>query len=328
MIIDGSRIIDGLLECTVVGGFSRFGYEVRSRLEHWVPLSSYDMSGKTVVLTGPTSGIGREAAFILRRQNANLVLVARNTGKLDALITELRAIEHRGTITGVVADMSNLNEVKIAAEKIANDYPSIQVLIHNAGALMANRGENDEGIELTIASHVVGPFVMTSRLLPMLQAGNGRVITVSSGGMYPVSLPNVRQGGSLELDAARYDGSRQYALAKRAQVTLNEIWAERAPLVEFHAMHPGWADTPGVQESLPRFRSITKGVLRSSAQGADTIVWLAVDPSLPARSGAFWCDRAPRSVHRLPTTKRADTESARDALWSWCSQYVDPLPSP
>jgi NAD(P)-dependent dehydrogenase (short-subunit alcohol dehydrogenase family) len=123
------------------------------------------------------------------------------------------------------------------------------------------------------------------------------------------------------MSLASYDGTRQYAIAKRMQVTLNEMWAVREPQVLFAAMHPGWADTPGVQDSLPAFRRVMKPLLRSPEQGADTICWLA-SQSENVDSGKFWCDRASRTIHRLPRTRKSDTPEARGALWLWCKERI------
>jgi NAD(P)-dependent dehydrogenase (short-subunit alcohol dehydrogenase family) len=281
------------------------------------------MSSKTVIVTGPTSGLGKEVALVLRQLNANLILVARNELKLNDLMSELSMITSHGSLTGVIADMGSLVAVENACDEIKNAHQSIDVLIHNAGALSKRFSTSDGGIESTIASHVVGPFVMTTRLLPLLENAGGRVVTVSSGGMYSATLPHVRQGGSLEMGETAFNGTRQYAIAKRAQVTLNELWAQKNTHVQFFAMHPGWADTPGVQESLPAFHKATKWFLRSPAQGADTIVWLAAEQDLPSGSGSFWCDRGVRPLHRLPNTKRSDTPSARDALWAWCVDLAE-----
>jgi dehydrogenase/reductase SDR family protein 12 len=125
----------------------------------------------------------------------------------------------------------------------------------------------------------------------------------------------------LEMSAGEYRGTEQYARAKRAQVTLNEMWSERVPRTEvvFHALHPGWADTPGVRESLPTFRKVVGPLLRSPDQGADTLVWLAADDGEPVESsGGFWLDRRERSIHRLARTRRSDTPERRNELWEWC----------
>jgi len=153
------------------------------------------------------------------------------------------------------------------------------------------------------------------------------VVTVSSGGMYSAELPNVDGKRTLEMRVDSYNGSKQYAIAKRAQVTLNEIWATKERSVHFDSMHPGWADTPGVQESIPAFRRITKPILRSPKQGADTIAWLAAVQSIPGASGSFWSDREVRSIHKLPATRRSDTAEARTNLWNWCNQAIAPYVS-
>ncbi len=132
----------------------------------------------------------------------------------------------------------------------------------------------------------------------------------------------------LQMGVEEYRGSEQYARAKRAQVTLNELWARHVPSTHavFQAMHPGWADTPGVQSALPRFRSIAGPLLRSPEQGADTIVWLACDEQAGQSSGGFWLDRRPRKIHRLRRTRRSDTAHQRARLWTWCVERsgVDP----
>ncbi len=117
-----------------------------------------------------------------------------------------------------------------------------------------------------------------------------------------------------------FDGPTAYARSKRAQVILTELWAERlkGTGVVVHAMHPGWADTPGLQSSLPRFYGVTKRLLRTPQEGADTIVWLGAAPE-PARcSGGFWHDRRQRPSHRLPWTK--GTPEDRDRLWAECER--------
>ncbi len=125
------------------------------------------------------------------------------------------------------------------------------------------------------------------------------------------------------MSAVEYKGSKQYAIAKRAQVTLNEIWAQKQTATEFVAMHPGWADTPGVQESIPGFRRVTAPILRSAGEGADTIAWLAAVQPLPGKSGSFWSDREIRPTHKSSRTKKSDTTSSRAALWECISDYVD-----
>jgi NAD(P)-dependent dehydrogenase (short-subunit alcohol dehydrogenase family) len=163
--------------------------------------------------------------------------------------------------------------------------------------------------------HVVAPFLLTTLLLPQLQASaHGRVVFVSSGGMYTRRL----DVDALEHPLEPFDGVRAYADAKRAQVALTDLWARHSAGrgISFHAMHPGWADTPGLRESLPRFRRVMHPFLRSAEQGADTMAWLTAAPEARAANGAFWLDRRPRATTVLPWTRTPDGEAER--LWNWC----------
>ena len=277
------------------------------------------MRGKTVVVTGPTSGLGEQVARQLALTGANLVLVARNEEKCARVIDELAPLCTGNRPVFVRAEMGDLESVRSACASIQQQFTHIDVLIHNAGALLNTRELSPQGIEQTVASHVVGPFLMTTLLLPLLKGG--RVVTVSSGGMYTSGLPAFDKGETLEMPAHKYGGSKQYAIAKRAQVTLTEMWATRESQTEFVSMHPGWADTPGVQESIPGFRRVTAPILRTASEGADTIAWLAVVDPLPKASGTFWSDREVRPTHKSPQSKKLDTESNRLALW----QYVGNL---
>jgi NAD(P)-dependent dehydrogenase (short-subunit alcohol dehydrogenase family) len=314
-----NTFLSNALDAAVVPGFSKIGFAVRKRLGNWQSISSFDMRGKTVVITGPTSGLGEQVARQLAPTGANLVLVARNEEKCAGVIDELAPLCTGNKPVFVRAEMGDLESVRSACTAIQEQFTHIDVLIHNAGALLNTRQMSPQGIEQTVASHVVGPFLMTTLLLSLLNGG--RVVTVSSGGMYTSALPALDKGETLEMPAQKYGGSKQYAIAKRAQVTLNEMWAAREPQIKFVSMHPGWADTPGVQESIPGFRRVTAPILRSSSEGADTIAWLAVVSPLPKASGTFWSDREVRPTHKTPISKKLDTESNRLALW----QYVGNL---
>ena len=316
-----SSCISSALDAAVVPGFSKIGYRVRQWIGNWQAISDFDLRGKTVVITGPTSGLGEQVARQLAATGANLVLVARNEEKCARVIDEIAPMCTGNKPVFVRAEMGDLESVRSACAAIQQQFTHLDVLIHNAGALLNTRQTSPQGIEQTVASHVVGPFLMTTLLLPLLVGG--RVVTVSSGGMYTSPLPIFDNGETLEMPAHKYAGSKQYAIAKRAQVTLTEMWAAHEPQTEFVSMHPGWADTPGVQESIPGFRRITAPILRSASEGADTIAWLAAVQPLPGMSGSFWSDREIRPTHKSPRTKKRDTKTARAALWQKISDYVN-----
>ncbi len=310
-------IADALIEVPIITSFTNIGYEVRKRLAGWSSLDDYNLTGRVIVLTGATSGLGYAAAKQLAKCGATLVLVGRNSDRNQGVVAELIEATGNTSITQVPADMGDLDQVRALAARVLADHDRLDVLIHNAGALTPERHVTPDGTEATVASQVVGPFLLTTLLLDRLAASApSRVITMSSGGMYAAGL-TVSQ---LQMTPAKYNGTEQYARAKRAQVTLNEMCADRFrdSGVRFHAMHPGWADTPGVDASLPTFSKVMGPLLRTPEQGADTLVWLAADDGEPLDSnGLFWLDRRPRSLHKLPSTKRSDTADRRQQLWDW-----------
>lgn len=310
-MISLARAVDATLEISVAGSFSRIGYEARRRLEPgWVPVDT-DMTGRVVLITGASSGIGRAAAEQLAGLRATLILVGRDSGRLIA-VKEACAAAGSPDVRVIRADLTRLDVARRLADQVAADYDRLDVLIHNAGALVHDYRQTADGFEETYAAQVLSQHIITSGLLPLLAAtGDARVITVSSGGMYAERL----EVDTVEYDEAHYDGVRAYARAKRAQVALGEQWAARFgdSGVVFHVMHPGWADTPGVAASLPGFRRVTGPFLRTPQQGADTIVWLAAADEPLASSGAFWLDRRQRATIKLPWTQADDGES--DRLW-------------
>ena len=324
MTVPSARsIADSIIEAPIVTSFTRFGYEARRRLVGWAPLDGYDLTGRVIVLTGATSGLGYAAAEQLARCGATLVLVGRTAERNDRAVTELIAATGNPSITQVAADMGDYDEVRRLAQRVLADHDRLDVLIHNAGALDPERHIAPDGTEATVASQVVGPFLLTSLLLDRLaESAPSRVLTMSSGGMYATGLTV----SDLEMGPDDYNGTEQYARAKRAQVTLNEMWAERYGDrgITFHALHPGWADTPGVDAGLPTFAKVMGPFLRTPEQGADTLVWLAADDAPLESNGRFWLDRVERPIHKLPTTKRSDTAERREELWNWVAETACP----
>ncbi|MFT6762998.1 MAG: dehydrogenase/reductase SDR family protein 12 [Candidatus Aldehydirespiratoraceae bacterium] len=325
--MNGRDIADAVIEAPVVTSFTRFGYEARRWLAGWTPLDDYDLTGRVIVITGGSSGLGYAAAEQFARCNATLVIVGRTAERNERAIAELIAATDNSSIAHVAADMGDLDQVRHLAERVLTDHDRLDVLIHNAGALDPVRHVAPDGTEATVASQVVGPFLLTSLLLDRLaESAPARVLTMSSGGMYGTGL---RVAG-LEMTAENYNGTEQYARAKRAQVTLNEMWAQRCGDrgITFHALHPGWADTPGVDAGLPTFSKVMGPFLRTPAQGADTLVWLAVDDAALESNGRFWLDRRQRSIHKLPMTPRTDTPERREQLWGRIAEIAQAESAP
>ena len=321
-------LVDKVLEATVVGSFSSIGPDVRSRLDGWSEPPS--MAGKVVLVTGATSGLGLATAVGVARLGATVRFVARNAERAEkARATMVEAVPG-SDVEFLLADMSRLADVRSLAEAFLLAHDRLDVLVHNAGALTARRTVTDDGIEVTVATQLVAPFLLSGLLLERLQAAApSRIIQVSSGGMYTQRFDL----SSLEMGPDEYDGTVAYAKVKRAQLVLMHEWVRRlnGSGVMVHAMHPGWADTPGIRDSLPGFAKVMGPVLRTPEQGADTAVWLAAASEPGLSTGMFWLDRRPRWENKVPWTRLDEQsfEQAGSELWAWCAERAgwDGLPA-
>ena len=314
-------VVDRGIELAVVPSFSRVGSVLRRHvLDDWTPIQDLPGNGRTVVVTGANSGLGYATALGLVRAGAAVRLVVRSDEKGERTLARLLADSGREQLDAGyhVADLTDLDRVRDVAAEIAEAAPELHAVVHNAGAMFDERRETEDGIERTLALHVIGPQVLTAGLLDALAAARGRVVWVASGGMYAQRL-SVRHLQS-ERD---YKPATAYARAKRAQVTLAGEWQSRIGRyrdVTFHAMHPGWAETPGVASAMPVFHTVMGPLLRSPEDGADTAVWLCLANEPLERAGRFWLDRRPRDEHKLPTTEHEQSEA--DALWGYVNDLA------
>lgn len=278
--------------------FSAIGY--RARALTWQPLRG-DFKGQTWIVTGATAGIGRAVVEGATRRGATVVALARSREKLDALV---RASSGPGRVIPLVVDLSLVADTRRAAAEIVAQGTRVDVLVNNVGLLLDDLTTTAEGFETSYATNLLTHWVLTEALLQgaalMPQA---TLIEMSSGGMYnaPLTLDYMNMQGK------RYNGVYAYAVHKRGQAELVKYWQARhgGSGLRCYVMHPGWADTDGVKTAMPNFRRRLRSVLRDSAQGADTALWLAATRPTSAGPEAFWFDRAPRAAHAFPHTVKS-----------------------
>ncbi|XP_075419605.1 dehydrogenase/reductase SDR family member 12 isoform X1 [Tenrec ecaudatus] len=297
--------------------YTRSGYEVASQdfiagdLEIQVP-------GRAFLITGGNSGIGRETAIEIAKRGGTVHLVCRDQGRAEAAKVEIIRESGNQNIFLHIVDLSNPKNIWKFAEKFKKEH-KLNVLINNAGCMVNKRELTEDGLEKNFATNTLGVYILTTALIPALENEHDpRVITVSSGGMLVQKLNT----SDLQSEHTVFSGKMVYAQNKRQQVVLTERWASMHRAIHFSSMHPGWVDTPAVQLSMPSFHVRMKDRLRSAAQGADTVLWLALSPVATKHpSGQFFQDRKPVSTH-LPLARTSSSPAEEERLMEALEQLA------
>ncbi|HEY5852780.1 MAG TPA: SDR family NAD(P)-dependent oxidoreductase [Aldersonia sp.] len=312
-------VVDETLDRAVVPGYSRLGYALRRRTWPGDDPAPNALAARTVLVTGAGSGIGLATCRAFAELGATVLAVGRDPDRGEQAAAQVAVDVPDADIRFERCDVSNLAEVRAFGADLCRRHDRLDVVVHNAGVLPPRRTESDQGHEVTLATHVLGPILLTESLLPLFeQAAPARVVVVSSGGAYTTRL----HVEDLEYRTGRYLGANAYARTKRMQIALTPVldrrWSSYG--ARAYSMHPGWADTPGVADSLPFFRRLTGALLRDAEQAADTVVWLAATAT-PPPGGTFWHDRRIRPTHYLPQTR--ETAAEIEALWQFCCNATE-----
>ena len=273
------------------------------------------MQGKTVVITGATSGIGEVAAVRLAEQGARIVFTARDKARADDTLAALKKANPNAGHAVHMADLSRLAEMKRVAAELARE-PQIDVLVNNAGALFNKRIETPDGLEMTFALNHMAYFVITNLLLDRLKPG-ARIVTVAS---------NAHRGARLDFDDLQsrrsYTGFPVYSRSKLANILFNRELARRTPPgVTANALHPGFVATRFGDQSGGLMRAVFRvakpiGAI-SPEEGAQTVIYLASSPDVAQVSGEYFYECKPAT----PTTEaRNDQDAMR--LWDVSKQIA------
>lgn len=266
------------------------------------------MQGKTVVITGATSGIGEVAAIRLAERGARIVFTARDKIRADDTMAKLRGANPDADHALYMAELSSLAEMKRVGTELAA-LPQIDVLINNAGAMFGKRHETGDGLEMTFALNHMAYFIITNRLLPRLKPG-ARIVTVAS---------NAHRGAKLDFSDLQsrngYSGFPVYCKSKLANILFNRELARRAPQgVTCNALHPGFVATRFGNNSGGMlggvFRAIKPLGAISPEEGARTIVYLAGAPSVSCVTREYFYECA-------ITTPSQEAQRDSDALRLW-----------
>jgi dehydrogenase/reductase SDR family protein 12 len=251
--------------------------------------------GSRALITGGTSGIGGAAALEMVKHGVQVTITGRNVLKG----AELK--NHHPNLNFVKLDMSEWDDFDSLVDQVAQlDY-----LVLNAGGMPEKFSTNKQGVELQFASQLFGHYILAHKLVAAgkMKSG-GRIVWVTSGGMYLKALDI-----NTIFKNEKYNKVDTYANVKRAQVSLLPFFKKEFPNQTVTAMHPGWADTPGVDQALPEFSKKMNGRLRSPLQGADTILWL-LSSNKKNESGELYFDRKKVSPHLFWYTKKSSKQSS------------------
>jgi NAD(P)-dependent dehydrogenase (short-subunit alcohol dehydrogenase family) len=271
------------------------------------------MKGRRVVITGATSGIGREIATVLASLGAELVLACREVGRGEQTVRNISRCTHAADVAIMPVDVSSRASIRQFVREYRNRFSDLDVLINNAGIIRSGRESSVDGIELTFATNVLGYFLLTLELLDVLKAdAPARIVNVAS--RY-ASEPNV---DDLQFEHRPYDGMQAYAQSKACDRLLTWALARRLKKsgVTANAMTPGLVMTDLYRDLPPEARlALEKIGARTVPEGADTAVWLASSSELEGVSGRFFEQR-----EEIPCEFR--NEESEERLWGICQSLV------
>ena len=269
------------------------------------------MRGKTVVITGGTSGIGEVAAVALAKMGGRIVLVARDKSRGDATLARLRDNAPSIAHSVYFADLLRLAEMKRVAAEIAHREPHIDVLINNAGALFAKRRLTEDGLERTFALNHMAYFVMTVGLRErLLASGLARIINTASA---------AHKGATLDFEdlqsAKSFGGRKAYGRSKLCNILFTREFARRlqGTGVTANCLHPGFVATRFGDQSgglISRLIWLAKFSAISPAQGAETVIYLASSPDVAKATGQYF-------YKSMPVRPSSWAEDDRSALLLW-----------
>ena len=277
------------------------------------------MTGKTVLITGGTGGIGKAAAIGLARLGARVGIVGRDRARAEAAAADIRARSGNPAVDVFAADMSSQAEVRRLAAEVLDAYPRLDVLVNNVGGFWEHRHVTADGLERTFAVNHLAPFLLTGLLRERLVAsGSARVVTVSSG---------AQSMGRIDFDDLQgerdYSGQRAYNQSKLANVMFTYELARRleGTGVTATVLHPGVTRTNFSAEDQPRWMEIMGPVgrpfMKSPARGAVTPVYLASSPDVEGVTGQYFANLKPKK-----SSKASYDAAAASRLWRVSAELV------
>ena len=272
-----------------------------------------NLAEATILVTGATDGLGKRVARELAAKGTTVLLHGRSPERVEATLEEIRSQTSSQKVGSYLADLSSLAAVRDLADRILSEYDRLDVLVNNAGIIVQERKESEDGYELTFAVNYLSHFLLTSLLLPLLKgSAPARVVNVASAGQSPIDFddPMLERG---------YDAMRAYSMSKLAQIMFTFELAERLSDtgVSVNALHPAsLMDTKMVQETFGYTMSTVE-------EGTEAVVRLAVSQEVEGVTGRYF-----DGTREARADGQAYDKEARQKLWelseALCGRPLDP----
>jgi NAD(P)-dependent dehydrogenase (short-subunit alcohol dehydrogenase family) len=278
------------------------------------------VTGRTCLVTGANSGIGKETALGLARMGARVVLVCRNQQKGENALADIQRQTGSSHLDLLIADMSSFGSVRGLAAQVQQRYPQLDVLINNAGAAVRRRTLSADGIEMTVAGNYLGAALLTSLLLDLLKSSApSRIVNVSS---------EAQRNSRLDLNDLQFEKRKYNPLAAYGQskLLMNAFTFELARRLEgtgvtANCLHPGVVATNIVPADAPWFVKLLVGVMTpfmlNSAQGAKVSLYVATSPDIADVSGQYFVKSKPANSNPLSRDPKVMTE-----IWQWTEKML------
>lgn len=271
------------------------------------------MKDKTILITGATSGIGKETARALAEQGAEVIFTARTEAKAQAALADLK--EHTGSeqISYFLCDFTSQEAIHSLAKALTDEHSHLDVLVNNAGAVFASRQETKEGIERTFAVNHLGYFLLTHLLFDLLKAApTARIVNVASDAHKAVKEINIDDLGFKQ----GYSIMKAYGLSKVANIMFTYELARKleGSNVTVNALHPGFVATNIGANTIPMIGKAIKWLVNLTAKdvktGAQTSIYLASSPEIEGVSGKYFSN-----CKETPSNKISYDQSLQKKLW-------------
>jgi len=251
------------------------------------------LTGKICLVTGATAGIGKVTATALASQGATMMIAGRNQQKLEDTVRQIKSKTGNESVQYLLADFSELNQVRDLASVFKGHYDHLDVLVNNAGAFFSSRIDTSYGVEMTFLVNHLAPFLLTNLLLDTLKASSAaRIVNVSS---------DAHKQDQMNFDdlgfTKGYFGMKAYARSKLANILFTYELARRlkSTMVTVNALHPGHVATDIWKTNFPIFGPILKWIMGlvalSPEQGADNSIFLATSPDVEGFNGKYFVKR-------------------------------------